>query len=159
MNFNPEKDPCIIPSVLTQILDTCVNGITLSDPEQTDNPIVFANEVFCEMTGYELDEIIGRNCRFLHGDDRDQEGLQDIRDALKIHKSTKVLLRNYKKNGQLFYNQLTIQPLRDPEGKVIYYLGAQFDVTELINAQKEAERMSMLLDRSTHTNDDINGSK
>lgn len=159
MNFNPEKDPCIIPSVLTQILDTCVNGITLSDPEQTDNPIVFANGVFCEMTGYELDEIIGRNCRFLHGDDRDQEGLQDIRDALKIHKSTKVLLRNYKKNGQLFYNQLTIQPLRDPEGKVIYYLGAQFDVTELINAQKEAERMSMLLDRSTHTNDDVNGSK
>ena len=149
MKFNPEKDPCIIPSVLTQILDTCVNGITLSDPEQPDNPIVFANSVFCEMTGYELDEIIGRNCRFLHGDDRDQEGLEEIREALKSHSETKVLLRNYKKDGQLFYNQLTIQPLRDAQGNLIYYLGAQYDVTDLINAQREAERMSVLLDQGS----------
>ncbi|MRH78427.1 PAS domain-containing protein [Spiribacter sp. C176] len=149
MQFNPEKDPCIIPSVLTQILDTCVNGITLSDPEQPDNPIVFANGVFCEMTGYDLDEIIGRNCRFLHGDDRDQEGLEEIREALKNHSDTKVLLRNYKKNGELFYNQLTIQPLRDSQGNLLYYLGAQYDVTDLITAQREAERMSILLDQGS----------
>lgn len=149
MQFNPEKDPCIIPSVLTQILDTCVNGITLSDPEQPDNPIVFANGVFCEMTGYDLDEIIGRNCRFLHGDDRDQEGLEEIREALKNHSDAKVLLRNYKKNGELFYNQLTIQPLRDSQGNLLYYLGAQYDVTGLITAQREAERMSILLDQGS----------
>lgn len=159
MYFNPEKDPCIIPSVLTQILDTCVNGITLSDPEQPDNPIVFANGVFCEMTGYDLDEIIGRNCRFLHGEDRDQEGLEQIRNALETHSQIKVLLRNYRKDGELFYNQLTIQPLRDSEGKLIYYLGAQYDVTDLIRAQREAERMSLLLDQASDSEQKLSDRK
>jgi PAS domain S-box-containing protein len=147
MDFSPEKDPCIIPSVLTQILDTCVNGITLSDPDQPDNPIVFANQVFTEMTGFRQEEIIGRNCRFLHGDDRDQEGLEMIRQALADESGTEVTLRNYRKNGELFYNQLTIQPLRDEQGKLIYYLGVQYDVTSLMQARDEAKRMAELLDR------------
>jgi PAS domain S-box-containing protein len=147
MDFSPEKDPCIIPSVLTQILDTCVNGITLSDPDQPDNPIVFANQVFTEMTGFRQEEIIGRNCRFLHRDDRDQEGLEAIRQALADESGTEVTLRNYRKNGELFYNQLTIQPLRDEQGKLIYYLGVQYDVTSLMQARDEARRMAQLLDR------------
>ena len=147
MEFTPEKDPCIIPSVLTQILDTCVNGITLSDPDQPDNPIVFANQVFTEMTGYSQDEIIGRNCRFLHGDDRDQPGLEEIRQALAEGARTEVVLRNYRKNGELFHNQLTIQPLRDEGGQLLYYLGVQYDITSLVTAREEAERMAMLLDR------------
>jgi len=147
MDFSPEKDPCIIPSVLTQILDTCVNGITLSDPDQPDNPIVFANQVFTEMTGFRQEEIIGRNCRFLHRDDRDQEGLEAIRQALADESGTEVTLRNYRKNGELFYNQLTIQPLRDEQGKLIYYLGVQYDVTSLMQARDEAKRMAQLLDR------------
>ncbi|MEX0387172.1 PAS domain-containing protein [Spiribacter onubensis] len=148
MEFQPEKDPCIIPSVLTQILDTCVNGITLSDPDQPDNPIVFANRVFTEMTGYSQDEIIGRNCRFLHGDDRDQPGLQTIRDALQTGSRTEVTLRNYRRTGELFHNQLTIQPLRDEHGKLLYYLGVQYDISKLVTAREEADRMAMLLDRS-----------
>ena len=147
MDFSPEKDPCIIPSVLTQILDTCVNGITLSDPDQPDNPIVFANQVFTEMTGFRQEEIIGRNCRFLHRDDRDQEGLEAIRQALADESGTEVTLRNYRKNGELFYKQLTIQPLRDEQGKLIYYLGVQYDVTSLMQARDEAKRMAQLLDR------------
>jgi PAS domain S-box-containing protein len=147
MEFTPEKDPNIIPSVLTQILDTCVNGITLSDPDQPDNPIVFANQVFTEMTGYQQDEIIGRNCRFLHADDRDQEGLEQIRQALRDGNGTEVTLRNYRKTGELFHNQLKIQPLRDTDGKLIYYLGVQYDITSLITAREEAERMAKLFDQ------------
>jgi len=148
MDFTPEKDPCIIPSVLTQILDTCVNGITLSDPDQPDNPIVFANQVFTEMTGYPQEEIIGRNCRFLHGDDRDQPGLEAIRKAVAEGGRTEVVLRNYRKDGTLFHNQLTIQPLRDEQGNLIYYLGVQYDITSLVQARQEADRMALILNQN-----------
>ena len=68
MEFMAEKDEGTIPFVLSQILDTCVNGITLSDPDQPDNPIVYANEAFELITGYNREEIVGHNCRFLQRD-------------------------------------------------------------------------------------------
>lgn len=141
------NSPIIMPSVLTQILNTCVNGITVTDPYAEDFPIVFANQVFMTMTGYSEDEIIGRNCRFLHRDDRDQPGLETIRQALAQKVHTEVVLRNYRRDGSLFHNQLTIQPLRDDDGKLLYYLGVQYDITALVEAREEAERMAMLLDR------------
>ena len=70
MLFTADKDTGIIPHVLTQILDTCVNGVTLSDPDMPDSPIVYANSVFEQLTGYSQEEILGRNCRFLQGEDR-----------------------------------------------------------------------------------------
>ena len=123
--FVTAKDDGLIPYVLTQILDACVNGVTLSDPDLPDNPIVYANKAFEEMSGYSQDEIVGRNCRFLQGADRDQEGLNVIRAALAKHEACVVTLRNYRKNGELFLNRLSIRPLVDREGNVIYYLGDQ----------------------------------
>jgi PAS domain S-box-containing protein len=145
MLFTAEKDTGIIPHVLTQILDTCVNGVTLSDPDLPDNPIVYANSVFERMTGYSREEIIGHNCRFLQGADREQPGLDAIRAALREHHPVEVTLRNYRKDGTLFHNRLSIQPLRDASGRLIYYLGVQYDVTELVNAQAEVERLEELL--------------
>jgi PAS domain S-box-containing protein len=145
MLFTAEKDTGIIPSVLTQILDTCVNGVTLSDPDLPDNPIVYANSVFERITGYGQEEIIGRNCRFLQGGDRDQPGLQAIRDALREHRPIEVTLRNYRRDGSLFHNRLSIQPLRDASGRLIYYVGIQYDVTELVEAQQEVDRLQSLL--------------
>jgi PAS domain S-box-containing protein len=145
MLFTAEKDTGIIPTVLTQILDTCVNGVTLSDPDLPDNPIVYANSVFERMTGYSQEEILGRNCRFLQGEDRNQPGLEAIRQALREHGPVEVTLRNYRKDGSLFHNRLSIQPLRDPAGRLIYYLGVQYDVTELFQAQKEVARLQSLL--------------
>lgn len=141
MLFIAEKDMGIIPHVLTQILDTCVNGVTLSDPDLPDNPIVYANSVFERMTGYSRDEILGHNCRFLQGEERDQPELAEIRAALAEHRTVEVTLRNFRKDGTLFYNRLSIQPLRDAEGRLIYYLGVQYDVTELENARAEVERL------------------
>ncbi|WP_058556062.1 PAS domain-containing protein [Thiohalocapsa sp. ML1] len=145
MNFVVEKDPGMIPSVLADILDNCVNGVTLSDPDLPDNPIVFANAVFERMTGYGQDEILGRNCRFLQGDDREQPGLQEIRAALAEQRPVEVTLRNYRKDGTRFYNRLSIRPLKDPDGRVIYYLGVQYDVTEQVAAQQEIARLTQLL--------------
>jgi PAS domain S-box-containing protein len=145
MNFVVEKDPEMIPTVLAQILDNCVNGVTLSDPDLPDNPIVYANEVFVRMTGYERDEIIGHNCRFLQCDDHDQPALEEIRAAMSAHRPVEVTLRNYRKDGTLFYNRLSIRPLLDPERRVIYYLGVQYDVTEQVEAQQEIERLTRLL--------------
>ena len=145
MEFTVEKDPGTIPFVLSQILDTCINGITLSDPDQPDNPIVYANEAFELITGYDRNEIVGRNCRFLQGEDRDQPEIEHIREALREHKSVTVTLRNYRKDGELFYNQFSIRPLFDQNGKLIYYLGTQYDVTEKVRAEEELRRLNALL--------------
>ncbi|MCB1966337.1 PAS domain-containing protein [Accumulibacter sp.] len=128
--FTTAKDDGLIPYVLTQILDACVNGITLSDPDLPDNPIVYANKVFEEMSGYSQEEVVGRNCRFLQGEDRDQEALATIRKALAKREGCVVTLRNYRKNGELFINRLSIRPLLDREGVVIYYLGVQYDISD-----------------------------
>ncbi|MEQ1528175.1 MAG: PAS domain-containing protein, partial [Methylococcales bacterium] len=127
MSFIVEKDNGLIPQILSAILDECVNGVTLSDPDMEDSPIIYANKAFENLTGYTQAEIIGRNCRFLQGIDRDQEARQQIHAALNEHKSIEVTLRNYKKDGELFYNHLKISPLFDRKGRVIYYLGVQYD--------------------------------
>jgi len=145
MNFVVEKDPGMIPAVLAEILDSCVNGVTLSDPDLPDNPIVYANAVFERMTGYSRDEILGRNCRFLQGDDRDQPELAQIRAALADKQPVQVTLRNYHKDGRRFYNRLSIRPLLDPDGRPIYYLGVQYDVTDQVEAQQEIERLTQVL--------------
>jgi PAS domain S-box-containing protein len=123
------KDEGVIPYVLTQILDACVNGVTLSDPDLPDSPLVYVNRVFEDMSGYTQDEMIGRNCRFLQGADRDQAALQTLRKAIGQHQACTVTLRNYRKNGELFLNKLSIRPLVDRDNRVIYYLGIQYDLS------------------------------
>lgn len=145
--FVTAKDDGLIPYVLTQILDACVNGVTLSDPELPDNPIVYANKAFEEISGYSQDEIVGRNCRFLQGEDHDQEALQTIRAALQKHEPCIVTLRNYRKNGELFFNRLAIRPLTDPDGNVIYYLGVQYDVTDQVRAREEIEKLQFAIEK------------
>jgi PAS domain S-box-containing protein len=151
MAFIAEKDPGLIPKILSKILDSSINGITLADPDQEDMPIVYANRSFEEMTGYSQEEIIGRNCRFLQGDDRDQEGRFILHRAIENCEPAEVTLRNYRKNGEMFFNRLMITPLFDSNGKLIYYLGVQYDITGQVRAQEEIERLSvdleMALDR------------
>jgi PAS domain S-box-containing protein len=148
MDFVVAKDESTIPFVLSQILDTCVNGITLSDPDQEDNPIVYVNEAFEFITGYSREETVGRNCRFLQNEDRDQEGIERIREAMRETKSVTVTLRNYTKDGTLFYNQFTIRPLFDKEGKLIYYLGIQYDVTNQVEAEEELKQLNALIKKA-----------
>lgn len=135
--FVVQKDNGVIPRILTQILDSCVNGVTLSDPDLEDSPIVYANKAFADMCGYEPGEIIGRNCRFLQGSDREQPGLDRLRAAIKKGEPVEVTLRNYRKNGELFHNRLVVKPLLDERGNVVYFLGVQYDITQQVAAQEE----------------------
>ena len=141
MDFIVEKDQGPIPYVLSQILDSCVTGITLSDPDLEDNPLVYANAAFELVTGYHRKDILGRNCRFLHGDDRDQPGLDEVRRAIAERRGTTVTLRNYRRDGELFYNRFTVQPLTDREDRLVYFLGIQYDVTNQVRAEQELERL------------------
>ncbi|AMK78413.1 MULTISPECIES: PAS domain-containing protein [Methylomonas] len=145
MAFIVEKDSGLIPQVLSAILDECVNGVTLADPDLEDAPIIYANKAFERLTGYGHDEIIGHNCRFLQGDDREQEARFKISEAMKNHEAVEVTLRNYKKDGTLFHNHLKITPLLDKKNRVIYYLGVQYDITQQINANNEIQELTTLL--------------
>lgn len=146
MSFIVEKDPGLIPQILTIILDECVNGVTLADPDIEGMPIVYVNKAFERMTGYSQDEIIGHNCRFLQGQDRDQKARFELAEAIKKHEAVEVTLRNYKKNGELFYNRLKLTPLFDHNGNLLYFLGVQYDVTQLVEAQNEIEELSQRLE-------------
>jgi len=122
--------------ILEQAVAAARNGIVITDPALPDNPIVYANQAFIDLTGYHIDEILGKNCRFLQGVDRDQPELNELRTALKEGIPFIATIRNYRSNGALFWNELSISPVHDHTGKVINFIGVQNDVT----ARREAER-------------------
>jgi PAS domain S-box-containing protein len=137
-----EKDSGLIPQVLSAILDERVNGIALADPDLEDAPIVYADRAFERLTDYSQAEIIGRNCRFLQGDDRDQDARYRIAEALKNHQVVEVTIRNYKKDGALFHDHLKIIPLFDRRHRLIYYLGVQYEPTGISSDMPKKPRRS-----------------
>ena len=125
-----KKIPEELNDYLFEILDQAKNGITITDPNQDDNPVIYVNKTFTDIFGYSYDEIVGRNCRFLQNDDRDQSGSKKIRVALDKQKSVTAVIRNYTKDGVLVYNELAVSPIFDKDtGKLKYFLGVQRDVT------------------------------
>ena len=115
--------------LLTRALDAAIPGIIITDNIQPDNPIIYCNAAFEKMTGYDRKEIIGRNCRFLQNQDRNQPASQAIRNAVQTGKSCVVEMRNYKKNGTLFWNELFISPVFNTEGEVAYFIAVQNDIS------------------------------
>lgn len=116
----------------TRAMDSAPIGIILTDPSQEDNPITYANEKFADLTGYETDEVIGRNCRFLQGNDTDPDTVANIRDAINRQEPITTTIRNYRKDGTEFWNELTIAPVTDESGTLTNYVGFQRDVTDRI---------------------------
>ena len=128
-------------SVLALLLDTTVNGITLSDPNKEDNPIVYANAAFEKISGYSSDETVGKNCRFLQGKDKGQVNVKKIKEAVAERRPIRTDIINYTKDGKLFYNEISISPIYNQSGDLLYFLGIQHDVTEKVLAQKEIARI------------------
>ena len=94
------------------------------------------------MTGYSQEEIIGHNCRFLQGVERDQEARAKLRTAIDNCQPIEVTIKNFRKNGEPFFNHLALTPLFDSDGKLMYYLGVQYDVTAQVKAEEEIKRLS-----------------
>ncbi|MEK4033950.1 PAS domain-containing protein [Methylocystis sp. IM2] len=111
-------------------------------PTSKISPIVYANKAFEDICGYPQEEIIGRNCRFLQGADRSQPELDRLRAAIKKGEPVEVTLRNYRRNGELFFNRLVVKPLFDDRGNVVYFLGVQYDITDQVKAQEEIKHLN-----------------
>ena len=110
--------------------------MVICDPRQHDNPIVFANEAFQQLTGYSRDEIIGKNCRFLQGPQTDTGAVERVRRAVEAEEPINVDLLNYRKDGTTFWNALYLSPTRGADGIVQFYFASQLDVTARIEAQR-----------------------
>ncbi|MBW4681493.1 MAG: PAS domain-containing protein [Microcoleus vaginatus WJT46-NPBG5] len=110
-------------------------GIVIADATKPGRPLIYCNSGFERMTGYSRDEVIGRNCKFLQGSDTDQPAIEQIRQALRDQTECRVILKNYRKDGTLFWNELTISPVLDSNGQLTHFIGVQNDITERIEAE------------------------
>jgi len=136
-----KRSPLISPELLERIIDASEDGIVVAEQEGDENILIYVNQGFERLTGYSADEILYQDCRFLQNEDRDQPGLDAIRRAIKEDRPCREILRNYRKDGTLFYNELSITPLYDEDDNLTYYIGVQKDVTERVEAQLELERL------------------
>jgi diguanylate cyclase (GGDEF)-like protein/PAS domain S-box-containing protein len=129
--------------------------LTVSDPSQPDNPLIYANDAFEEITGYSKDEALGRNCRFLQGEETDPEKISEMRTAIENEEPSTVRIKNYRKNGDPFWNRVSITPVRDDDGEVTHFVGVQQDVTEykeieeLLEYRATYDDMTGLINRET----------
>lgn len=129
-------------------LATAVEGITISDLRLPDNPLVYVNRGFTEITGYSREEGIGRNCRYLQGTDTDPAAIAEIREAVAQRRSCIVEILNYRHDGTPFWNRLSLTPLRDASGEVTHYIGVQSDVTAEREARETLRRTKENLERA-----------
>jgi len=136
----------IYERLLQQALLSIREGVVIADATRDDNPIIYVNPAFEEMTGYGADEVMERNCRFLQGSDRDQPELDDLRGALREERPCVVKLRNYRKDGTLFWNELSISPVHDASGRVTHFFGIQKDITKRMVAEMQLQEKQLELE-------------
>ena len=122
--------------LLEKAVTASTNSIVISDPNLPDDPLVYVNPAFEDTTGYAAEEALGRNCRFLQGEDRAQPALAELRTAVREGRQCTAVLRNYRKDGTLFWNELSIYPVLDEDRRVSNFVGVQNDITERIKAEE-----------------------
>lgn len=132
-------------ALMRQALFEARDGITFADARLPDMPLVYVNPAFEQISGYRADELIGQNCRFLQGKDQDQPELAVIRQAIATERPCLVTLRNYRRDGEMFFNELSISPVRREDGQVTHFLGIQKDVTtrKALEEMVEASRREL----------------
>lgn len=116
--------------LLERAVNASSNGIVITDALESDHPVIYTNPSFERHTGYTFNEVVGCNCRFLQGSDTDQPTLDELRTALEQGRECQAVLRNYRKDGTLFWNELHIAPVRNTEGYLTNFIGVQIDITE-----------------------------
>jgi PAS domain S-box-containing protein len=126
------------PTELVQLLATALEvarqGAVITDHRLAGEPIVYTNPAFSRITGYDADEARGRNCSFLQENDRAQDAVHRLREAIAAGQPLEVVLRNYRKNGEAFWNRLWLAPITDCNGRATHYVGLMQDASDEIES-------------------------
>ncbi len=141
LNLDLEFQCMISAKLLQLVIDASHDGIVVAEQEGDDNILIYANAAFEALTGYAREDILYQDCRFLQAGDRDQAGLQVIREALKQGKPCRQVLRNFRKDGSLFWNELSITPIYNESDNLVYFIGIQKNVTEQVQAQERIKQL------------------
>jgi diguanylate cyclase (GGDEF)-like protein/PAS domain S-box-containing protein len=132
-------------ALLQQVVDLAPAGIAICDVRAPDQPVVKVNAALEQMTGYAAAEIVGTGLRLLHGADEDQQALQLLRGAFERREAARILLRNYRRNGELFWNEMVLQPLRDAAGEVSHMAVYCHDMTARLRQSDRPEGVPVWL--------------
>ncbi|MET0965498.1 MAG: PAS domain-containing protein, partial [Nakamurella sp.] len=131
-----------LPRTLVHAVDDAAQSITIADWAAPDRPLVYVNAAFVALTGYPADEILGRNCRFLQGVDTDPDQVLAIRGLLAAGKEVRAVLRNYRKDGTAFWNEMHLSGVRDDDGLITHYIGYQVDVSERVEREHQLYQLA-----------------
>ena len=123
--------------VFRYAFESSLTAMVISDATRPNNPIVYVNPGFEQLTGYSKEEVAGKNCRFLQGPDTDPATVSSIRDAVKKGEAIRTALLNYRKNGEPFWNELIITPVRNEQGDLLNFVGVQLDMTRHQEAEQK----------------------
>lgn len=127
--------------LLQLVIEASNDGIVVAEQEGDDNILIYANPAFQRLTGYAVDDILYQDCRFLQGDDRDQPGLQAIREAVRGNRPCRQIIRNYRKDGTPFWNELSITPVFNDSDQLTYFIGIQKDVSNEVEAVQRVREL------------------
>ncbi|MGA2398287.1 MAG: diguanylate cyclase [Steroidobacteraceae bacterium] len=126
-----------------RLLESSPEGVALIDAQGPDQPVIYVNPGFVTLTGYRPEDLLGRNLRLLQGDDREQDGRHRLREAIKLGETCRVLMRNYRKDGTLFWNDLTMLALKEPDGRVTHFAAYYRDAGDRLRLDPKLARDSL----------------
>ncbi|WP_029408487.1 PAS domain S-box protein [Thiomicrorhabdus sp. Milos-T2] len=134
------KDPKLRTNLLLQLVENAQEGIVVAEKEGHDTILIYVNPAFEKLTGYKSEEILYQDCRFLQGEDTQQESIKIIRSAIDGSDPVRTILKNYRKDGTVFWNELSVTPFFDEIDELTYYIGIQKDVTEEVLLQEALDK-------------------
>lgn len=136
-----DKGKLIDPELLQLMVNASNDGVVVAEQEGDENVLIYVNDAFERLTGFSAEEILYQDCRFLQGGDRDQEGLKELRKAIRNRQPCRVVLRNYRKDGSMFWNELSITPVFSERDQITYYIGIQKDVSEQVALREKLRKL------------------
>ena len=125
--------------ILLQLVESAQDGIVVAEKEGEDTILVYVNPAFEQLTGYSADEILYQDCRFLQGEGTNLDAVKVIRHAINDQAPVRMILKNYRKDGSIFWNELSVTPFYDEIDQITYYIGIQKDVTTQVELSLELE--------------------
>ena len=125
--------------ILLQLVESAQDGIVVAEKEGEDTILVYVNPAFEQLTGYSAEEILYQDCRFLQGEGTNLDAVKVIRHAINDQAPVRMILKNYRKDGSIFWNELSVTPFYDEIDQITYYIGIQKDVTTQVELSLELE--------------------